>query len=91
MGTLFAFILVSIGVWVLRRTQPDVPRPFRCPAVQVVVPLAVLLCGYLIANLPVETLTFFGIWYVIGMIVYFTYSRKHSTLNSQPADVSQDE
>jgi APA family basic amino acid/polyamine antiporter len=91
MGTLFAFILVSIGVWVLRRTQPDVPRPFRCPAVQVVVPLAVLLCGYLIANLPVETMTFFGIWYVIGMIVYFTYSRKHSTLASQPADVSQDE
>ena len=88
MGTLFAFILVSIGVGVLRRTQPDLHRPFRCPAVGVVVPLAVLLCGYLIINLPVETLTFFGVWYVIGMVVYFTYSRNNSTLASKPADGS---
>ncbi len=88
MGTLFAFILVSIGVGVLRRTQPDLHRPFRCPAVGVVVPLAVLLCGYLIINLPVETLTFFGVWYVIGMIVYFTYSRNNSTLASKSADSS---
>ena len=88
MGTLFAFILVSIGVGVLRRTQPDLHRPFRCPAVGVVVPLAVLLCGYLIINLPVETLTFFGVWYVIGMIVYFTYSRNNSTLASKSADGS---
>ncbi|QDR82262.1 amino acid permease [Sporomusa termitida] len=91
MGTLFAFILVSIGVGVLRRTQPDVHRPFRCPAVSVVVPLAVLLCGYLMMNLPVETLTFFGVWYIIGMIVYFTYSRKNSTMASKPAEGSSDD
>ena len=83
MGTLFAFILVALGVGVLRRTQPDASRPFRCPAVGVVVPMAVLLCGYLIANLPVQTMEFFGAWYVVGMIVYFTYSRKHSTLNTK--------
>ncbi|MDR3593120.1 MAG: amino acid permease [Negativicutes bacterium] len=80
MGTLFAFCIVSVGVWVLRKTEPDLHRPFRCPAVKVVVPLAVLFCGYLIANLPHETYVFFGSWYVIGMIVYFTYSRYHSTL-----------
>jgi APA family basic amino acid/polyamine antiporter len=80
MGTLFAFCIVAIGAWVLRRTQPDAYRPFRCPALWLVAPLAVLFCGYLIANLPKETFVFFGIWYVIGMFVYFGYSRSHSTL-----------
>ncbi|MDR3589410.1 MAG: amino acid permease [Negativicutes bacterium] len=88
MGTLFAFCVVSIGVWVLRRTQPDVHRPFRCPAIGVVVPLAVLFCGYLIANLPVETFIFFGSWYVVGMMVYFSYSRYHSTLAKNQDGVS---
>ena len=75
LGTLFAFSIVSIGVAVLRKTQPDIHRPFRCPAVKIVVPLAVLSCGFLIANLPKETFIFFGIWNVIGLVVYFTYSR----------------
>lgn len=89
MGTLFAFILVAVGVGVLRKTQPDAERPFRCPAVKIVVPLAVLLCGYLIANLPRETMEFFAAWYVIGMIVYFTYSRKHSAMAPKGNDFSQ--
>lgn len=88
MGTLFAFVLVSLGVWVLRRTQPDMPRPFRCPAVGVVVPLAVLLCSYLIVNLPLRTVLFFGGWQIIGMVVYFMYSRKNSTLASKPVGIS---
>lgn len=88
MGTLFAFCVVSIGVFVLRRTQPNVHRPFRCPAVGLVVPLAVLFCGYLIANLPKETFIFFGTWYVIGMIVYFSYSRHNSTLAEKPTTVA---
>ncbi|MBC8015154.1 MAG: amino acid permease [Sporomusaceae bacterium] len=75
LGTLFAFSIVSIGVAVLRKTQPNIHRPFRCPAVKIVVPLAVLSCGFLIANLPKETFIFFGIWNVIGLVVYFTYSR----------------
>ncbi len=79
LGTLFAFCIVSIGVFVLRKTQPNLPRPFRCPAVSVIAPLAVLFCGYLIANLPKDTFIFFGIWYLIGMVVYFTYSR-HNTI-----------
>jgi APA family basic amino acid/polyamine antiporter len=78
LGTLFAFCVVSVGVAVLRKTQPDVPRPFRCPAVAITVPLAVLFCGYLISNLPKETFIFFGCWYLIGMVVYFSYSR-HNT------------
>lgn len=89
MGTLVAFILVAAGVGVLRRTQPDAVRPFRCPAVGIVVPMAVLLCGYLIANLPVETMEFFAAWYVIGMIVYFSYSRKNSAMAPKSTDISQ--
>ncbi|WP_312524380.1 amino acid permease [Anaerospora sp.] len=89
MGTLFAFILVAVGVGVLRKTQPDAERPFRCPAVKIVVPMAVLLCGYLIANLPRETMEFFAAWYVIGMIVYFTYSRKNSAMAPKENDFSQ--
>jgi len=75
MGTLFAFCVVSIGVMVLRKRQPHVARPFRCPWVNVVAPLAVLFCGFLIFQLPGNTLLFFAIWYVIGMVVYFSYSR----------------
>jgi len=80
LGTLFAFCIVSIGVAVLRKTQPTLSRPFRCPAVWLVVPLAVLFCGYLISNLPKQTFIFFGIWYAIGMVVYFTYSRHHTSV-----------
>jgi APA family basic amino acid/polyamine antiporter len=79
MGTLFAFCVVSIGVMVLRKTEPDALRPFRCPAVSIVAPLAVLFCGFLISQLPTNTFLFFGCWYAIGMAVYFTYSR-HNTL-----------
>ena len=82
MGTLFAFCIVSIGVAVLRKTQPNIERPFRCPAVSIVVPLAVLFCGYLISNLPVETFMFFGVWYAIGMVVYFSYSRHNTSYSA---------
>ncbi len=85
MGTLFAFCVVSVGVLVLRKTQPEIRRPFRCPAVGLVVPLAVLFCGYLIANLPWQTFAFFGAWYVVGLAVYFLYSRHNSTLAAKPA------
>lgn len=83
LGTLFAFCIVSIGVAVLRKSQPDAERPFRCPAVAITVPLAVLFCGYLISNLPKETFIFFGVWYLIGMVVYFSYSRHNTSYNDQ--------
>lgn len=81
MGTLVAFIMVGIGVMALRRTRPELPRPFRCPAVYIIAPLAVLMCAFLISNLDHITWLFAGVWFIIGLVVYFTYSRHHSTLN----------
>jgi len=83
-GTLFAFILVAIGVLVLRRTRPDLPRAFRCPGVPVVPILAVLASAYLMLNLPSLTWLRFGIWMVIGLIVYFSYSASRSRLATEP-------
>jgi APA family basic amino acid/polyamine antiporter len=77
-GTLFAFAMVAIAVLVLRRTDPNRHRPFRTPAVAIVAPLAVLGCIYLFFSLSPYTLTLFASWAVVGLIVYFTYSRSHS-------------
>ncbi|MFG0211692.1 amino acid permease [Brevibacillus porteri] len=79
-GTLFAFILVSIGLVVLRRTHPQLPRAFRVPFVPLVPLLAVLFCGYLVFNLPTLTKLGFLGWLSVGAIVYFLYGRKHSRL-----------
>jgi APA family basic amino acid/polyamine antiporter len=85
MGTLAAFCLVSIAVIVLRRTRPDLHRAFRCPGVPVVPVLAVLSCGTLMAFLGAVTWMAFGIWLVIGLVVYFGYARHRSLLNKVPA------
>ncbi|HAK74653.1 MAG TPA: amino acid permease, partial [Sporomusaceae bacterium] len=82
-GTLFAFVVAAIGVFVLRRTRPDLNRPFRCPAVSIVAPLAVISCSYLMYNLPGETWMRFFIWSAIGFVVYFVYSYRNSELNKQ--------
>jgi len=79
-GTLFAFMLVSVGVVILRRTRPDLPRSFRTPAVYVVATLSVLMCLWLSLNLTGETWIRFVIWMAIGFIVYFGYGRRHSRL-----------
>lgn len=84
-GTLFAFILVAVGVVVLRRTRPDLQRGFRVPAVHVVAPLSVLLSLYLMLNLVGETWARFGVWMVVGVIVYFAYGRRHSRLGQREA------
>jgi APA family basic amino acid/polyamine antiporter len=83
-GTLFAFLLVAIGVVVLRRTRPDLPRAFRCPGVPAVPILAVLASFYLMLNLPGATWLRFIVWMVIGFVVYFTYSIRHSRLVTDP-------
>ncbi len=79
-GTLFAFLLVSAGVLVLRRTQPERPRAFRVPWVPVVPLAAIACCLVLMASLPVETWIRFLVWLVIGLAIYFGYSRKRSEL-----------
>jgi basic amino acid/polyamine antiporter, APA family len=79
-GTLFAFVLVSIGVVILRRTRPDLPRSFRVPAAPVVATLSVLLCGYLMLNLSGGTWVRFVVWMAIGFVVYFSYGRRRSRL-----------
>jgi APA family basic amino acid/polyamine antiporter len=79
-GTLFAFILVSIGVVILRRTRPDLPRAFRVPAAPLVATLATLMCLYLMLNLKGETWVRFLIWMALGLVVYFAYGRRHSRL-----------
>lgn len=77
-GTLFAFVLVSLGVLVLRRTQPERRRSFRTPWVPVVPILSILSCMILMASLPVETWVRFLVWLVIGLTIYMTYSRHRS-------------
>jgi basic amino acid/polyamine antiporter, APA family len=82
-GTLFAFVLVSIGVVVLRRTRPELPRAFRTPLVPLVPVVAVLICLYLMLNLTGETWVRFLVWMVIGLVVYFAYGRRHSRLRRE--------
>lgn len=82
-GTLFAFVLVSIAVLVLRRTQPDRPRGFRVPLVWLFAPLSVLSCLGLMAGLPVENWLRLFVWLVIGLAIYFTYSRHRSHLRQE--------
>jgi len=75
-GTLFAFVVVAIGVVVLRRTRPDLPRSFRTPWVPVLPIVAVLACLWLMINLPVDTWIRFVIWMAIGFVLYFTYGMR---------------
>ncbi|MFN2383688.1 MAG: amino acid permease [Gemmatimonadota bacterium] len=84
-GTLFAFMLVSIAVWVLRRTDPDAPRPFRVPAMPVIVTLSVLSCFGLMLGLPVDTWLRLAVWLGIGMAIYFLYGRHHSKIGRESA------
>ncbi|MFF8536277.1 amino acid permease [Streptomyces sp. SAS_267] len=83
-GTLFAFIVVAIGVVVLRHTRPDLPRAFRTPLVPWVPILSVLATLWLMLNLPAETWLRFAIWMVVGIVVYFLYGRRHSLLELRP-------
>lgn len=85
-GTLFAFVVVALGVIVLRRTRPDLHRSFRTPWVPLVPILSIAASVWLMLNLPAETWLRFGVWMVIGFVVYFLYSRRNSRL----ARVGQD-
>jgi basic amino acid/polyamine antiporter, APA family len=79
-GTLAAFIIVCVGVVWLRYTHPDLPRPFKVPGMPIVPILGILSCFYLLINLPWVTILRFVIWMILGLVVYFAYSKKHSKL-----------
>jgi APA family basic amino acid/polyamine antiporter len=75
-GTLFAFVVVSAGVIILRRAQPDHPRSFRVPWVPFLPMLSILCCLLLMLGLPLETWIRFVVWLAAGLTIYFAYSRK---------------
>ncbi len=77
-GTLAAFVVVCIGVLVLRKTRPDMPRPFRTPAVNFVAPVGALAAFALMAGLPADTWIRLLIWLLIGVVIYFGYGRRHA-------------
>ena len=88
-GTLLAFMLVSAGVWVMRRSHPDVPRPFKTPLVPLIPILSILASGILIVSLSYWTQLRLVAWLIIGLIIYFTYGRKHSKVQRMPKSVPE--
>jgi APA family basic amino acid/polyamine antiporter len=83
-GTLFAFVIVSWGVLVLRRKQPKRPRSFRVPFSPITPVTSILACFALMLGLPLETWVRFFVWLVIGLFIYFSYGRKRSPLHQAP-------
>ena len=81
-GTLFAFVLVCIGVWILRVRRPDLPRAFRAPAVPFVSTAGVIVCGSMIYGLGWTNWLRLIVWLAIGLVLYFSYGRKHSKVQA---------
>jgi len=79
-GTLFAFILVSAGVIVLRKKQPERPRGFRVPWVPVLPAVSIVCCLVLMLSLPLETWIRFFAWLVIGLFIYFSYGKRRAAI-----------
>jgi basic amino acid/polyamine antiporter, APA family len=89
MGTLLAFAIVSAGVWILRVRQPELHRPFKTPLVPIVPILGIISAFYLMFNLPLLTWEVVGAWLIIGLVIYFTYSTKHSKVQQLPAEMTK--
>lgn len=81
-GTLFAFILVCIGVWVMRRKMPEIPRAFKTPLVPLVPILGIVTCLFMMVFLPMDTWIRLLVWMLIGMDIYLAYGAKHSKLGN---------
>jgi APA family basic amino acid/polyamine antiporter len=84
-GTLFAFVLVNIGVIILRRTRPDMPRPYRVPWSPVLPGLGIIFAIYLMLDLPWDTWVRFVVWLALGVIIYFAYGYRHSRVRLEAA------
>jgi basic amino acid/polyamine antiporter, APA family len=85
-GTLFAFLIVNLGVIILRRTRPEMERGFRVPLVPVFPLVGAGLCLYLMTKLPLETWIRFGIWMAAGVLIYAAYGYRHSLVRSRAAE-----
>ncbi|GAA0530172.1 amino acid permease [Paractinoplanes ferrugineus] len=83
-GTLFAFVLVNVGVIILRRTRPEMPRPYRVPWSPVLPIIGVAFAVYLMSDLPWETWVRFGVWLLIGILIYALYGYRNSRLRTEP-------
>ncbi len=84
-GTLLAFVIVCVGIWILRKKRPELKRPFRAPWVPFTPIMGIAVSLYLMASLPVDTWIRLVIWLVIGMVIYFTYGRNHSRVQQAQA------
>ena len=85
-GTLLAFVIVCFGVWILRVRRPELHRPFKTPWVPLVPILGILVSLGLMASLPKDTWIRLIVWLIIGMVIYFTYSRHHSRVQKLVPD-----
>ncbi|HEX8281599.1 MAG TPA: amino acid permease, partial [Chthoniobacterales bacterium] len=88
-GTLFAFILVCAGVWILRVRRPDLERGFRVPAAPVVATLGIITCAAMIYGLGWTNWMRLIVWLAIGLVFYFTYGKNHSRLNAPPPEMPE--
>jgi APA family basic amino acid/polyamine antiporter len=88
-GTLFAFVLVCAGVLVIRKTDPDLPRPFKTPWLPFVPIAGMVICFILMLGLPGDTWLRLAVWMLIGLIVYYTYGIKHSKIRQASACIDQ--
>jgi APA family basic amino acid/polyamine antiporter len=79
-GTLLAFVIVSAGILVLRQRSPELHRPFRTPMVPIVPILAILICGYMMYGLPLDTWLRLLSWLAVGLLIYFGYGKSHSRI-----------
>lgn len=83
-GTLAVFLINFIGIVAMRRSHPEIARKFRCPILPIIAPIGIIVCFYLIYELSSLTHILFISWLVLGLIVYYVYSRNHSLLNKAP-------
>jgi APA family basic amino acid/polyamine antiporter len=83
-GTLFAFVLVCIGVWVLRVRDPNAPRQFKTPLVPLIPILGIIVNAAMIFGLGWPNWLRLGIWLAIGLVIYFAYGRHHSKIRATP-------
>lgn len=88
-GTLFAFILVCVGVWVLRVKQPDIPRAFKTPLVPLIPILGIVTCLFMMVFLPLDTWIRLIVWMIVGFDVYLFYGIRHSALSDHQAATHQ--